>query len=114
LASSSPNGKPYKSVLARLLLALARGGTVEEAAREAGLSVEEAVILVSSLVSEGYLRSLDSVTQAAACPCRTCPFRYICGGRRGPGAYVLTDKGRRLLASLLPRGGRGGAAGRPR
>ncbi len=90
--------------LMRLLLALARGGTIEEAARDAGISVGEAHLLVAALVSAGYLERLKP-PGGAGCPCDKCPLRAVCGGRRAPGAYVLTKRGRRLLASLLGGGG---------
>lgn len=90
--------------IVRLLLAIARGGTLEEAAHEAGLEPGAARIIVAALVSQGLVRPARG---PEGCPCDRCPLHRICGGRvrphnRGEG-YVLTEKGRRLLASLLER-----------
>ncbi len=88
--------------IVRLLLAIARGGTLEEAASEAGLEPGAARIIVAALASQGLVMPASGPEE---CPCDRCPLHRVCGGRirprnRGEG-YVLTEKGRRLLASLL-------------
>lgn len=99
-------GADGRERLLRLLLAVARGGSVEEVAREAGVSPEEARILIASLASQGYVARPGG---GGGCPCSRCPLRGICGGRARAGggdAFILTEKGRRLLAQLAALQGR--------
>ncbi len=89
--------------LRRFLLALARGGDLSEAAREAGLERGQAEILLSLLLSEGYIKEIPGPEEAPSCPCERCPLKPLCGGRRGLGFYVLTERGRSLLRQLAGR-----------
>ena len=65
-------------------------------------------ILLSALVSTGYVEAVGP--SGPRCPCERCPLRPICRGRLSQGAYVLTEKGREMLKSLLAsmRAGGGG------
>ena len=97
-----------KSLLEFLLL-LARGLPVHEASRRLGLSVEKADLIVAALLGEGYIVEAG---RGLECVCESCVIRDICGGRTLRSgsrikSYVLTEKGKALVAKLASRGSKG-------
>ena len=93
-----------KSLLEFLLL-LARGLPVHEASRRLGLSVEKADLIVAALLGEGYIVEAG---RGLECVCESCVIRDICGGRTLRSgsrikSYVLTEKGKALVAKLASR-----------
>lgn len=95
--------------LLEFLLLLARGFPVHEASRRLGLDAESTDLIIAALLGEGYIAEAG---RGLECVCESCVIRDICGGRTLRGgsrikSYVLTGKGKALVARLASQGPKG-------
>ncbi len=96
-------------ILLKFLLLLARGFPVHEVSRRLGLSADKINLIVVALLGEGYIVEAG---RGLECVCESCVIRDICGGRTIRSgsrikSYVLTEKGKALVAKLASRGPKG-------
>ncbi len=105
----SQNSIGDQEILLKFLLLLARGFPLHEVSRRLGLSVDKINLMVVALLGEGYIIEAG---RGLGCVCESCVIKDICGGRTFRSdskikSYVLTEKGKALVAKLASRGPKG-------
>ncbi len=65
-------------------------------AEKTQLKPHEVEAAIATILANGYLKEIACTTQ-----CGTCPLRKVCiGGARKQKAYILTEKGKKLLEMM--------------
>lgn len=105
---ATPVGKPAEEsrsengagILQRLLQLLGNGGlhTVDEAARQLGVSEGLASAMVDALARKGYLQAFQGSCETY---CGSCPVSSVCSvpGEQKARLLALTPKGRQAAAA---------------
>jgi hypothetical protein len=93
-----------KSMLERLLLLIAAGGThtVDGLARKLGLTQPLIEAMIAKLEQLGYLQG---VPHACGASCQGCPSSSMCGAVASGHIWSLSEKGALVAGRLLAQSG---------